>query len=96
VTVEYEAQLALERIRREPAAYDLLLSDQTMPRMTGGQLATEVMALRPDLPVIMMTGYSTSMDEKRARELGIRTYLRKPLRGDLLLAAIRRLLDPQV
>ena len=59
-----------------------------MPRLTGAQLAARVMGVRTDLPVILMTGYSATIDERKARELGIRAYLRKPVRGDELLAAI--------
>ena len=72
----------------EPQRFDLLVTDQTMPRLSGAQLATRIRELRRDLPVVMMTGYSATIDEHKARELGIQTYLCKPVNGDELLAAV--------
>ena len=88
VTVETDAENAWQLFAAEPQRFDLLVTDQTMPRLSGAQLATRLKGLRRDLPVVMMTGYSATIDEHKARELGIQTYLRKPVNGDELLAAV--------
>ena len=88
VTVETDAENAWQLFAAEPQRFDLLVTDQTMPRLSGAQLATRLKGLRRDLPVVMMTGYSATIDEHKARELGIATYLRKPVNGDELLAAV--------
>lgn len=69
---------ALERFRQSPDAFDLLITDQTMPRMTGDRLAKAVHEIRPDLPVILCTGFSASLDNLRPGEAGIRSVLLKP------------------
>ena len=88
VTIETDAAQAWELFAADPQRFDLVITDQTMPRLTGAQLAARVMGLRPELPVLLMTGYSATVDERKARELGIRAYLHKPVRGDELLAAV--------
>ncbi len=69
---------ALERFRAAPEYFDAVLTDQTLPRMSGDRLTRELVALRPGLPVIICTGYSERLDEERAREIGAR-FLMKPL-----------------
>jgi CheY-like chemotaxis protein len=91
--VETDPSRAWALFEAEPQRFDLLVTDQTMPRLSGVQLATRVMTMRPDMPVVLMTGYSATVDERRARELGIRAYLRKPVKGDDLLAAIANALE---
>jgi PAS domain S-box-containing protein len=70
---------ALERFRAEPEGFDCVITDQTLPRMTGAGLAAELLRLRPDLPVILCTGHSELIDERGARQLGVREFLLKPL-----------------
>ncbi|MCG8618094.1 MAG: PAS domain S-box protein [Desulfobacterales bacterium] len=70
---------ALEAIRSEPARFDLLITDMTMPHMTGDQLIHDVRRINPDLPVLLCTGYSEKIDLERARELGMDGYLEKPI-----------------
>jgi CheY-like chemotaxis protein len=79
---------ALARLERDPAAIDVLITDQTMPRLTGQQLALAAMALRPDLPVLLVTGHSTAVDEAAALACGIRAFLRKPVDPERLLGAV--------
>jgi CheY-like chemotaxis protein len=81
---------ALERVRSAPDALDLLLTDQMMPDMTGDVLAQQVRAVRPDLPILIMTGYSNIASPERAAELGIAAVLHKPLGAPELRAAIDR------
>jgi PAS domain S-box-containing protein len=75
---------ALELFRSNPHRFDLVITDMTMPNMTGEKLAKNLMAIRPDIPVILCTGFSEHMDEDRAKEMGIREFAMKPLiMGDL-------------
>lgn len=63
-----------------------------MPEMTGAALARELLVLRPDLPIIMCTGYTEGVTQVSARAMGIRELLMKPCRGDELLASAKRAL----
>ena len=84
---------ALEAFRRDPRRWDLVITDMTMPGLTGDQLAQELMTLRPGLPVIITTGYSERIDEEGARRLGAKALLMKPLIMADLLRSVRRALD---
>jgi two-component system, cell cycle sensor histidine kinase and response regulator CckA len=72
-----------------------VLTDQTMPRLPGIDLARHIQQLRPGLPVILCTGYSSSAPPEMARSLGIREYLMKPVTRFDLAFAVRRSLDRQ-
>jgi CheY-like chemotaxis protein len=67
-----------------PDEVDLVITDQTMPDMTGAELARAMLACRPDLPIILSTGYSTAIDDSAAREIGIRRLLKKPIASQVL------------
>jgi PAS domain S-box-containing protein len=84
---------ALERFREDPYRYDLVISDMTMPKMTGDQLAREFLRLRPGIPIILATGYSSRIDPKQARGMGIGALLMKPLNLAELAVRIRQVLD---
>ncbi len=84
---------ALERFKSDPHGFDLVVTDMTMPEMTGDLLATELLKLRPGLPIILCTGYSDKISKDRARSLGIRRYVEKPLIMSELGKTIRNLLD---
>ena len=86
---------ALEIFRRDPAAVDLVLTDQLMPHMTGAELASHMLSIRPELPIIMFTGFSRSLPAEYAKALGIREYVYKPLMKAELAAVIRRVLDSE-
>ncbi len=81
---------ALDMFARSPRAFDLVITDLTMPRMTGAEFTTRLLAIRPDTPVILSTGFSDVMDERKAREMGIREFLVKPAGIDELKNAISR------
>ncbi|MEW6221324.1 MAG: response regulator [Thermodesulfobacteriota bacterium] len=83
---------ALAQFRAAPEAFDLVITDQTMPELTGEQLARHLLTLRPDLPVIMVTGHSNLVDQEKAKAAGIREFLMKPLAVDALTAVVARLL----
>ena len=84
---------ALEVFRAAPGQFDLVISDMTMPNMTGDILATELMKIRPDLPVIICTGYSERIDDQRAQELGIKGLMMKPFTIRSLSKTVRNALD---
>jgi CheY-like chemotaxis protein len=73
--------------------FDLIITDMTMPRMTGYELAKEVLAIRKELPIILCTGYSENISKARALEMGICRYLQKPLQNKELLFTVREVLD---
>ncbi|MDH3394212.1 MAG: response regulator, partial [Desulfobulbaceae bacterium] len=70
---------ALTLFREDPQRFDMVITDQTMPGLTGAALARHILAIRPELPVIMATGYSETINEEQAKEIGIRELLMKPL-----------------
>jgi CheY-like chemotaxis protein len=70
---------ALEVFRAAPQRFDLVITDQTMPHLTGEKLAQALRCLRPDIPIILCTGFSHAMHAERAQELGIDAFLMKPL-----------------
>ena len=84
---------AYNLFRHNPARFDLVMTDMTMPYMTGEKLAGNILAIRPDIPIILCTGYSEQITEKRARELGIQAFVMKPLVMRDLAATIREVLD---
>jgi CheY-like chemotaxis protein len=84
---------ALELFMRNPQAIDVVITDQTMPRLTGAELARKLMDVRPELPVILCTGFSQAVTPDMAKELGISEYLYKPILQSSLAEALRRVLD---
>jgi signal transduction histidine kinase/ActR/RegA family two-component response regulator len=93
VTFESESVEALKRFTADPSAYDLALLDQTMPLMTGDKLAREMLGERPDLPIILCTGYSEGLSFESAKAMGIAQFLMKPFTMGEGAAAVRGLLD---
>ena len=86
---------ALERIRQDPWAFDLVFTDQTMPQLSGAELTREVLALRPEMPVILCTGYSDTLDETRAAEIGAKALLAKPLDIPALKRVLQEVLNDE-
>ncbi len=84
---------AFEIFKDDPDAFDLVVTDMAMPKMTGEQLATEILKIRPDMPVLLCTGYSEKISKSKAHEIGIRGFVMKPVgRGDFAVA-VRKALD---
>ncbi len=83
---------ALELFKAKPGHFDLVITDQTMPGMTGDALARELMNIRPGLPVIICTGYSQIIDAERAAQIGIKAFVMKPLLINELAAAVGKAL----
>lgn len=86
---------ALERFRADPGLFDLVITDLTMPGLSGDRLVEEMLSLRPSLPVILCTGYSERVDGPRARALGVRAFMFKPLSSSNLSETVRRVLDEE-
>jgi len=83
---------ALEVFRAAPERFDLVITDQTMPVMTGDKLVAELRRIRPDIPLILCTGYSHTLSEEQARAIGVDAYLQKPLLAVDYDRAIRQVL----
>jgi PAS domain S-box-containing protein len=84
---------ALELFRARPNEFDLIITDMTMPQMSGDQLAAEVMRIRKEIPVILFTGYSKQITDDLAADIGIKAFAYKPIVKKDLAATIRRVLD---
>lgn len=87
---------ALAAFRASPQRFDLVITDQTMPQMTGEQLTKELRKIRPDIPIILCTGFSHAMNADKAQTLEIDGFLMKPLLIDDLGREIRRVIDLQL
>lgn len=84
--------LAIKEFLEKPEAYDLVLTDMAMPGMTGEKFAQRVMKIRPDIPVIICTGFSEQLDETRAKEIGVKELLMKPILKVDLAITVRKVL----
>jgi CheY-like chemotaxis protein len=93
VTSRMSSSEALALFKLDPSRFDLIITDQTMPEMTGDELAKEVLAIRPDLPIILCTGFSHLVDPHRAQAAGIRAFAMKPLTKSEIARTIRQVLD---
>lgn len=95
VTLADSGANALSLFRESPHAFDLVITDMTMPGLTGEKLAEEIISLRPDLPVVLCTGFSDRITKTDAERLGIREFLMKPLKIKDLAQVVRKVLDQQ-
>jgi PAS domain S-box-containing protein len=95
VTVKTGSHEALETFHASPHQFDLVITDQTMPHLTGVQLAQELWKIRPDLPVIICTGFSEEIDKEKAMRLGFNTLLTKPVSMPEMARAIQKALTGQ-
>ena len=84
---------ALEAFRAQPDRFDLVITDMTMPNMTGMELAKEIIGIRPTLPVVICTGYSDLISEDKAKAMDIREFIMKPVIKREIAHAVRRVLD---
>ena len=84
---------AFETFRQNPDRFDLVLTDQTMPIMTGRMLAQKIMHIRPELPIVLCTGFSANIDADKAQALGISAFVQKPMLRSELASVLRSVLD---
>jgi len=94
VTSNVSSQKTLEIFEKDPHAFDLLLTDQSMPQITGLSLAKKVLAIRPDLPIIISSGYSNQLTQEKIDDIGIKAVIIKPITlkelGDIVKRCISR------
>jgi signal transduction histidine kinase/ActR/RegA family two-component response regulator len=93
VTALSSSAEALKLFSGDTSRFDLLITDQTMPELTGLRLCEQLLKIRPDLPIILCTGHSESVDPAAVKAAGIREFLMKPLAKQELASAVRRALD---
>ena len=93
VTADNSSIHALEFFKNNPNDMDIVITDQTMPDMTGRELAAELKSIRPDIPIILCTGYSDQINEENARTMGISAFLLKPIIMRDISRTIREILD---
>jgi signal transduction histidine kinase/CheY-like chemotaxis protein/HPt (histidine-containing phosphotransfer) domain-containing protein len=93
VTSFTDSYEALRHFRQNPSGFDLVITDMTMPNLSGEFLGKKIMAIRPELPVILCTGFSKTMGRKKCLEMGFAAYFTKPLEANNLLQKIREILD---
>lgn len=93
VVAQKDGVEALDVFRANPDGFDLVVTDHTMPKISGVELTKEILGIRPDIPIIMCTGYNASISPDKAGEIGIREFAFKPLSGGEIASIIRRVLD---
>ena len=96
VTATTNSNDALKLFSTDPNAFDLVITDMTMPGLTGMELSAELMAIRPDIPIILCTGFCEHINEKLAKENGVHNFLMKPYGRSTLSITIRNALKNAV
>jgi CheY-like chemotaxis protein len=96
VTTRNSVSEALKTFRENPDTFDLLITDLTMPGMTGKELATRVLEIRPGFPVILCTGFNTELTKKEGSSNSIRAYITKPILIREIAETIREVLDAEL
>ena len=95
VSAHHSSLAALDEFLQDPAKFDLVITDQTMPDITGLELARRILELRPETPIILCTGYASRVTEELAKAHGIREFVLKPISKDMITRLIRKVLaDP--
>ena len=93
VTAKTSSLEALETFSRNPEEFDLVITDQSMPDMSGLELATRINQIRPSIPILLYTGYTSDVNKSNMADFGIHKVLIKPLRMNILGAAVREVID---
>jgi CheY-like chemotaxis protein len=93
VEVRTSSVEALASFMAEPERFDLVITDMTMPHMTGDKLARELLSCRSDIPIIICTGYSEQIFDQKAKEIGIRAFVRKPIAMREIAGLIRKVVS---
>ncbi len=93
VEAKMSAVETLEIFRSNPDKFDLVITDMTMPNMTGDKLVKEILKIRPDTPVIICTGFSEKINREKTSEIGARQYIEKPLDKCDFAITVRQVLD---
>ena len=96
VVSKTNGRVALALVRLDPMQFDLVITDQTMPEITGMEIAREILSIRADMPVILCTGFSQTVDAEAAKAAGIKAFAIKPLTRKEIAKTIRKVLDESV
>jgi two-component system cell cycle sensor histidine kinase/response regulator CckA len=94
VTSRTSSSEALELFKTDSRHYDIVITDQTMPIMTGMELAQALLQIRPEIPVILCTGFSERVTPDMVKSVGIREYVMKPIVKRQMAETIQRALEP--
>jgi len=79
VDTQTDSRVALDLFKEDPEKYDVIITDMTMPKLSGDQLSREILSVRPGMPIIISTGYNERISEEKAKEIGIKGYVHKPV-----------------
>jgi len=93
VTTRTDSLEALELFESQSDEFDLVITDLTMPNMTGDEFAAKILEIRADIPVILCTGYSERISKDKAHEIGIKEFVLKPIIMSDLAITVRKVLD---
>jgi len=95
VTIAGSGAKALSLFQKDPASFDLVITDMTMPKLTGDKLAEEIIGRRPDMPIILCPGFSDRITKTEAERLGIKAFVMKPLKIKDLAHMVRKVLTQE-
>jgi CheY-like chemotaxis protein len=93
VTVSADSVKALELFRVQPEAFAVVVTDMSMPKMSGVELARAILSIRPDMPIVLCTGYSAGIDRETVLSMGIRDLIMKPITMQALALSVRQAID---
>ncbi|MCP4141553.1 MAG: response regulator, partial [Chloroflexi bacterium] len=93
VVHETDSLHALALIKADPSQFDLIITDMTMPNLTGDKLTKKILEINPDMPIILCTGFSNKIDSETAVEMGIKQYIDKPFDKTQLAIMVRKALS---
>ena len=93
VTTRTSSIEALELFKARPNRFDLVITDMTMPNLTGDELALKIAKIRPDIPIILCTGFSYKITAEKAKEMGIKAFVLKPILKGVMAETVRSVLD---
>lgn len=93
VTAHCSSEKTFKEFKTSPGSFDLVITDQTMPNLPGSELAKKILQIRPDIPIILCTGFSSVVSEEEAKEIGIKRFVMKPVSGSDLAIAVREVLN---
>ena len=93
VTACIDSREALHIFQEQNDQFDLIITDQTMPGLTGAEIAGQMLHIRPDIPIILCTGFSSVLSEDQVLDMGIKAFIYKPIRKNNLAGLVRKVLD---
>ncbi|MBF0398772.1 MAG: response regulator, partial [Desulfobacterales bacterium] len=93
VTPRSDGISALETFKVDPKSFDIVITDQTMPKLTGDELAKKLLEITPDIPIILFTGFTDAINKEQAKAIGISEYVTKPISMTEFAELIRKVLD---